>query len=117
MPLAPARLRQVERPNLGCSEAAIGRAHLLPTLAGAASPRGSAVPLPHGGVGSLSTRRGAHPHPTSDSARPNQGSGLGASLFPVPPGPGSRKARVADEHITPRRAEAGGAGSFVNRVP
>ena len=88
MPFVPAHLRQVERPNLGCSEAAIGRAPLLPTLAGAASPRGSAVPLPHGGVG---------------------------SFLSAPSGPGIRKARVADEHITPCRAEADGAGSFSHR--
>lgn len=53
MPFVPAHPR-LNRPNLGCSEAAEGRARLpLPPPTGAVHPHGSAVPLPHGGGGSL----------------------------------------------------------------
>lgn len=53
MPSVPAHLRQVERPNLGCSEAAIGRAPLSPPPTGAVQPHGSRVPPHDGGGGSL----------------------------------------------------------------
>ena len=60
----------------------------MPPPPGAASPRGSARPPAHGG---------------------------GGSLLSAPSGPGRRKARVADEHITPCRAEADGAGFSTHR--